>query len=221
MEEEFHELRRRVGPFTMTSVERMYALYKATEYVVVNRIAGDFVECGVWKGGSAMLMALALRRFGAFDRTIYLYDTFRGMSEPAEADRSALGESAPETWRLAAEGEVNRWCYAPLDEVRTNLATTGYPDTRLKYVEGKVEDTIPATLPERVALLRLDTDWYQSTLHELTHLFPRLAPGGILIVDDYGYWQGAKQAVDSYFKGSPTQPLLVRIDSTARLIIKS
>jgi hypothetical protein len=113
----------------------------------------------------------------------------------------------------------NEWCYSPLDEVKRNLARTGYPAERVVYVQGKVEDTIPGTLPERTALLRLDTDWYSSTRHELEHLYPGLVAGGVLVLDDYGTWQGARQATDEYF--AARGPLLLnRIDSTGRIAVK-
>ena len=109
---------------------------------------------------------------------------------------------------------------AGFDEVRRNLASTGYPSDRLHFIRGRVEDTIPASAPESIALLRLDTDWYESTRHELTHLYPRLVRGGVLIIDDYGHWQGARQATDEYFSvlGSPV--LLHRIDYTGRIAVK-
>jgi predicted O-methyltransferase YrrM len=116
---------------------------------------------------------------------------------------------------------VNEWCFSPLEEVERNLRSTGIDPARLRFVEGKVEDTIPATAPERISVLRLDTDWYESTWHELTHLYPRLSPGGVLIVDDYGHWQGAREAVDRYF-GEVAEPiLLARTDYTGRIGVRS
>ena len=97
----------------------------------------------------------------------------------------------------------------------SQTCSLGSGPERIHFVEGKVEDTIPAHAPERIALLRLDTDWYESTRHELEHLYPRLSRGGVLIIDDYGHWQGARQAVDEYF-GDAHAALLNRIDYTAR-----
>jgi hypothetical protein len=90
----------------------------------------------------------------------------------------------------------------------------------VNLVKGPVESTIPATIPDQLAILRLDTDWYESTKHELDHLYPRLVSGGILIIDDYGHWQGARQAVDEYFARQNLKPLLSRIDYTCRIMIK-
>jgi O-methyltransferase len=221
MEQEFLELHARCAPFTMTSIERMYALYLAVRHVVEAGVPGDLVECGVWRGGSAMLAALALEARGDRDRSIYLYDTFAGMTRPDERDRSDHQESATLTWERQQAGDVNEWCYASLDEVRANMLSTGFPPERLRFVEGKVEDTIPGTVPERIALLRLDTDWYESTYHELKHLFPLLSTGGALILDDYGYWAGSREATDRYLAESGTTMLLNRIDLAGRIGIRA
>jgi hypothetical protein len=118
------------------------------------------------------------------------------------------------------EKNTGLWCYASKDEVAANLQSTGYPDENVILIEGKVEETIPQTLPDSISLLRLDTDWYESTKHELTYLYPRLSRSGVLIIDDYGYWQGAKEATDEYFSQLKMKPLLQRIDYTGRLAIK-
>ncbi len=112
------------------------------------------------------------------------------------------------------------WCIASLQEVRHNMQATGYPSGQIHYIEGRVEETIPAQIPDSIALLRLDTDWYESTRHELEHLYPRLVEGGVLVLDDYGHWQGARQAVDEYFAQAGHRPLLQRIDYSGRLAVK-
>ena len=101
---------------------------------------------------------------------------------------------------------------------KPTLAETAYP--RVEFVQGRVENTLPAAAPPEIAVLRLDTDWYESTRHELEHLYPRLVDGGVLIVDDYGYWQGARQAVDEYFGETGEAILLNRIDDTGRIAVK-
>jgi hypothetical protein len=209
-----------VAPYTMTSPERILALVLAVEYVVNSRIKGDIVECGVWKGGSIMAAALALMRLGDRSRTLHLFDTFDGMPAPAEIDRDCRGSLAAE--QLAEQDRETSavWAFAQLDEVQRNLAATHYPCDRLRFVRGLVEETVPHHAPERIALLRLDTDWYESTWHELVHLYPRLAPGGVLIIDDYGHWQGARRATDQFLASLPHPPLLCRIDYTGRIAIK-
>jgi O-methyltransferase len=202
-----------VKPYTLTSPERILTAIQAARHIVANRIPGDVVECGVWKGGSSMALAKTLVSVGDTTRRIFMYDTFSGMSEPTEQDRDPHGNQASVYMR-----KVNgRWCDSPLDEVRQNMETA-YPIERVVFVPGKVEDTIPLTLPERIAILRLDTDWYESTAHELKYLWPLLERGGVLIIDDYGEWQGARKAVDEYFKGSL---FLARIDYTGRVVIKA
>ena len=210
---------RQVLPFTMTSVERLAALLHATRYLARHNIAGAIVECGVWRGGSMMAAALALLQENDNGRDLWLFDTFTGMTPPADVDRSFDGTPAAEQMRHTPKGE-GVWCACDLADVQKNLASTGYPLERIRYVEGPVEKTIPEKAPAQIALLRLDTDWYASTRHELEHLFPRLAPRGILIIDDYGHWQGARQATDEYFAQYPGAIYLHRIDYTGRIGVK-
>ncbi len=219
-EKEFVALYERCKPFTRTSPERMYSLYQATRYLVKARVPGAIVECGVWRGGSTMIAAMALLAEHDRGRDIWLYDTYEGMSEPTEHDRDWRGKPAAEMMEQTVNNkEMSVWCYSSLDEVKSNMARTGYAEANTRYVKGKVEDTIPAEMPEQIALLRLDTDFYESTLHELRHLYPRLAPGGVLIIDDYGHWAGARKATDEFFAEIGTVPLLNRIDYTGRIAV--
>ena len=222
MDPGFAEIYEKAAPFTMTSVERMYALYEGIRHVVARNVPGDLVECGVWQGGSSMVMALTLAMLGDTSRKIHLYDTFTGMTRPDEVDRRAR-DSAEQIsrWQHFERGDHNEWCYASLEEVRANMATTGYPADKLVFVKGRVEDTLPGSAPAAVALLRLDTDWYQTTRHELKHLYPRLAAGGVLVLDDYGSFEGARKAVDEYFAENDIGPYLHRVDSTGRIAVKT
>lgn len=220
MEPEFKTIFERCSPFTMTSVERMYALFQAVQYVCRAGVQGDVVECGVWRGGSSMVSALALRSMGDDERTIWLYDTYEGMSEPTALDRDFRDVRAEAEWRRSARSEHNEWAFAPLVEVEQNMRSTGYPFSRVRLVKGKVEDTIPTDAPAKISVLRLDTDWYESTLHELRHLYPRLAPGGVLIIDDYGWWKGAREATDRYLAEAGAALLLTKIDFTGRVAVK-
>jgi O-methyltransferase len=212
---------RAVAPFTLTSPERIAALCDATRYVVQAQIPGDVVECGVWRGGSMMAVARTLIELGDTTRTLFLYDTFSGMPLPGDRDVTISGESATDLMLDASKDDATSiWCYAPLEGVKKAVTSVGYPQEQLRFVEGKVEETIPATAPHRIALLRLDTDWYESTRHELVHLFPKLSTGGILIIDDYGHWKGARQAVDEYVAQSGAKLFLNRIDYTGRVGVK-
>lgn len=213
-------LYREVAPFTMTSPERVIALRDALVYVCDRGLSGDIVECGVWRGGSMMVVAKQLQRRGE-TRTLHLFDTFEGMSEPGEHDVAYSGRSAAEQLASTARKEgASVWCIAGEDDVRQNLASTGYPASHIRLVRGKVEDTLPAAAPSTIALLRLDTDWYESTRHELECLYDRVVSGGVVIIDDYGHWQGARKAVDEFLAKLATRPLLSRVDSTGRLLIK-
>lgn len=209
-----------VRPYTMTGTERILALIDAVRYLAQNRIAGDIAECGVWRGGSMVAIALTLLSENDRSRTLYLYDTFSGMSAPTARDRDAAGTPAEALLKGYRKG-TGLWCEAPLEDVRNNLAATGYPADKVRFVVGKVEDTIPAQVPGPLALLRLDTDWYESTLHELHHLYPLLVSRGVLIIDDYGHWQGSRQATDEYFATRGEKPLLQRIDYSGRLLVKT
>ena len=209
----------RVSPFTMTSEERLLGVIDTARYIAQFRIPGAVVECGTWRGGSSMAAALGLLASGESFRDLYLYDTFEGMTAPTTVDRSHDGVAAAHQLDVAPTG-TGVWCRAGLDEVRGNMASTGYPIERVRFVQGRVEETIPKICPDQIALLRLDTDWYESTLHELEHLFPRLSPGGILIIDDYGHWDGCRRAVDEYFARNQSPILLVRLDYTGRIAIK-
>lgn len=208
--------------FTMTGEERMFALYKAVDYIVSENIPGDFVECGVWKGGSIMLIIKELLKRNIIDRDIYLYDTFEGMTMPTEKDKSLFGGKNPVIeWAKQVRGANSEWCYASIEEVRNNVLSLGYPQERIHFVKGKVEETLLSTLPERVALLRLDTDWYESTYKEMVYLFPLLVTKGVLIVDDYGYWEGAKKACDQYFNEKGVKMLMTYIDGVGTISIKT
>jgi hypothetical protein len=211
---------------SLTSRERILALVDAVRYCVERGVPGAFAECGVWRGASVVAMIMTLQELGVADRDIYLYDTFEGMPEPTELDVSPVDSPALETWQQAQDSGTIAWPEFFDEEifseelVRRNVLSTGYPEERLHFVRGRVEDTVPERAPGTLALLRLDTDWYESTRHELVHLYPRLSPGGVLIVDDYGHWEGARRAVDEYFAQEADPILLSRIDYTGRIGVK-
>jgi hypothetical protein len=180
----------------------------------------------VWRGGSVLAMVLTLQDLGVEDRDIHLFDTFEGMTPPTEHDVSPLDPPASETWAQARDSGEQAWSgmFGPEvfdeDGVRRTVLGTGYPAERLHFVKGPVEETLPAHAPDRLALLRLDTDWYESTKAEMDHLYPRLVDGGVLIVDDYGHWEGARRAVEEHFAAHGSPLLLSRIDYTGRIGIK-
>jgi predicted O-methyltransferase YrrM len=213
-------------PYTMTSFERGLALFRAIRYLHQNFIVGDFVECGVWRGGSSMIAMKTLQHFGISDRRFWLFDTFEGMTEASPLDVDIYGQSAAKWMAEKADERATDlvWALSPLDEVKQNIAITGYDASLITYVEGDIRHTAHQAGIGSIALLRLDTDFYDSTKIELEVLFPRLVEEGVLIVDDFGHWQGARKAVDEYFdeylRSGQSRPYLERIDYTGRLAIK-
>jgi len=213
----------RVKKFTLTSPERVCSLVEAVRYVVRNNISGDFVECGVWRGGSVMTMACTLESLNVANRTIHLYDTFSGMTAPSNEDVEFTNKSAKDVLGSDSAGKDGSpgWCVAGLEDVKRNLSQVNYPFARYNFVVGDILQTIPKNLPPSIALLRLDTDWYESTKHELIHLFPKLEKGGVLIIDDYGHWKGARKAVDEFLLENNVRMFLSRVDYSARIGIKA
>lgn len=209
--------------FTMVSKDRQIHQYDAIQYVVKAGIPGAILECGVWKGGSMMMAAYSLLDAGCRDRDLYLYDTYAGHPQPdAERDVDIHGKHLVEEYRKRQSSDgFSDWARVSIEEVEANMRSTGYPSEKIHLIKGKVEDTIPAKSPQQIAILRLDTDWYESTLHTLDHLFPRLAVGGVLIIDDYGHMKGAKMAVDEYFAKIGKNYLLTRVDYSCRSAVKA
>ena len=213
-------------PYSLTSSERILAAMDAVKYIVRRGVPGVLAECGVWRGGSVLAMILSLQSLNVDDRDIYLFDTFEGMTEPTEEDTSPFEQPAVASWSQARNEGQQPWPwlfkkeFVALEKVQSVLYATGYPQERLHFVVGPVEETIPAQVPEVIALLRLDTDWYESTRHELEHLYHRLSEGGVLIVDDYGHWEGCRRAVDEFFAATAPPLLLSRIDYTGRMAVK-
>ncbi len=191
----------RIREYTMTSPECIAAMVGALQSNDANQIEGDIVECGVWKGGN-----IILARAHSPHRICWAYDTFCGMTPPTDID----GKWAKEKFAIRSEiGHMSKksqmpgkWLAIPADDVKDNLRAFGtFDETKLRFVEGPVEETLldAGNLPEQISLLRLDTDWHSSTKMELETLYPRLSVGGTLIVDDYGHWQGSRIATDEYF----------------------
>lgn len=209
-DEEAKQIIAAVRPYTMTSGEKLFALITAVRHIVASGLEGDIVECGVWRGGSMHAVAHTLLAQSDKERDLYLFDTFAGMTEPTDRDVSlARGKTAADLLEMSSK-DAHVWAVASLEDVNEGLATLDYPQERFHCVEGPVEKTIPVGAPERIALLRLDTDWYESTRHELEHLYDRLVPGGVLIIDDYGSWQGSKEATDEFIAGLDKKPLMLR-----------
>jgi len=210
--------------YSMTGFERMYFLIKAIEQVKNNRTEGDFVECGVWKGGNLILFQKMIEKLN-IKKKIYAYDTFEGMTEPGKFDHTFKKESAKEILHALKKKQVDPKKNIVLAECSLNDVIKNYKkntkfNQNLLCTKGPVEKTLTLkkNIPKKISILRLDTDWYESTKIELEILFPLLVKGGILIIDDYGYWNGAKKAVDQYF--FKKKVALFKIDFTSRFVIK-
>jgi O-methyltransferase len=221
LEPEFGEILKKCRPYSIASRERLYAVFQATQYIVKNAIPGDFVECGVWRGGASMIALMVLKLLQDTSRKIWLYDTFAGMTEPQPKDvRRWSGKPARNLWARGRRKDYNAWCYAPTEEVEENLRVAGYPMENITLIKGDVASTLTTHVPDCIALLRLDTDWYESTLRELEVLYPRLVHRGTLLIDDYGAYQGCRAAVDEYFEKHGINLLLQRTDYTGRMAVK-
>jgi len=205
---------------SMTSPVAQWELIQAIRHIEDRRIPGDIVECGVWRGGNLVIAGLLRKRLG-FDRRIWGFDTFAGMTAPTDVDSKPGDESLDvrKKFEDLERAGRNDWCYASEEDVLTNFrARVGSED--LRTIKGPVETTLkdPGNLPDKIALLRLDTDFYESTKAELEILYPRLSPGGVLIIDDYGEWAGARKATDEYFAGQGIW--LHYVTHTVRLMVK-
>ena len=207
---------------TMTSPERAWTTLMACKHVADRDIPGDFVECGVWRGGNALIAAFVFKLYGANRRT-FLFDTFEGMTEPTDKDkRAADGTCAREEFLANQTASHNEWCYASLEDVRGNFAKAGLLGDEVVFVKGDVSETLEQErmLPKQISVLRLDTDWYESTRKELEVLYPRLSVGGVLIIDDYGHWAGSKNATDEYFDRHNNRPFFQYVDYSGRAAVK-
>ena len=209
--------------YTMTSVPRLVNTLKSCRYAVENNIPGDFVECGVWRGGNGILAKKVFERMGS-KKKVWMYDTFAGMTEPTKLDVEARSRaSAKPTYNANQMATHNEWCYASLEDVKENCRKSGVDLDSIHFIEGDVGETLARNenLPTRICVLRLDTDWYESTKTELGILYPLVSKKGVLIIDDYGFWEGSRKAVDEYFDQMPLKPLFYVVDTTARSAIKS
>jgi hypothetical protein len=230
-DEGFWEIAHRALPHTALSVQRLYAVYAAVKYIVAAGVGGDVVECGVFKGGAAIMIAQSLAHFGDTSRRIFLFDTFEGWPVPTDQDTDFLGQQHRKLYQEDLERSREASATAPpsvyrladfFDRTRDAiLGNTQYPHDRIHFVRGLVEQTLPhADMTDDLALLRLDTDYYESTAWEMKVLWPRLVTHGVLMLDDYGQFHGARRAIDEYLAANAIRGLLHRDDVTGRCMVK-
>jgi hypothetical protein len=207
---------------TMTCLSRLVNTLKSCRYVVENNIPGDFVECGVFRGGNGILAKRLFEKLGA-NRSVWMFDTFKGMTAPTEYDVQIRTKiHAGKQFRKKQKDQHNLWCYASLEDVKNNFLNSNLKLDRVNFIKGDVSETlkIKENIPSKIAILRLDTDWYESTKSELEILYPILSVGGVLIIDDYGFWQGSRKATDEYFSACNYKPLFNVITHSCRSAIK-
>ena len=212
---------------SMQTKDSLYNLWEIGSYLHANQIGGDYVECGVWRGASMQLLASQIQDKSLAPKKIWLYDTYSGMTKPTAADiRLKDGRFAHELGWDSTEFledidyKSGVYAYATLNDVKDGFKQLGLSFQDVNFVKGDVLETIPKHCPIEIGLLRVDTDWYQSTKHILTNLYPRVVKGGVVILDDYDYWSGARKAVDEYFSENKIEPLLIRGAGGGRIFIK-
>lgn len=206
--QEFSRYYRLVRGHTMCSNSRLRNLYRSTRYVIETNVEGDLVECGCARGGSAAMVALTQKSLGC-RRPIWLFDTFEGLPAPSANDPD----------REIADIYTGT-CVGSVEAVQRFFDSLGI-GPNLHLIKGLFQDTLPKRRPERIALLHIDGDWYDSVKTCLESLFDLLSPGGIIQFDDYGYWQGARKAVDEFLSARGIRSPLMRIDYSGRYIVKA
>ncbi|MFT3703615.1 MAG: TylF/MycF/NovP-related O-methyltransferase [Agriterribacter sp.] len=209
---------RKCAPYSMGSLERMFALHHLVKYVEESKIAGDYVECGVWKGGNAALMAgCHLAYSSTIYRNVWMYDTYEGLPVPSDED----GIDADNYYKTAVDNDNKQeLCIADESFVNEVLDDLKFPVSNRVIVKGLFEKTLLLKKPEKIAFLRLDGDWYESTKVCMNELYDKVVDGGIIMIDDYGAWEGCKKAIDEFFVDKGIIPLLHHVDFTCRYYIK-
>jgi len=202
---------------TMTKYDRCVVLHNLVKYVDDTSVPGNLVECGVWKGGAAGIMALAHLRYGKEPRQLWLFDAWDDWPDPTSKDGSQFDDLQRGTLAKADNSGAFEACRDLIEN------TIGLAQDRVSYERGLFENTVPGAA-ERVgpiALLRLDGDWYESTKACLEEFFPKLVPGGVLVIDDYGWCDGCKRAVDEFLEAREIRSLLHYVDYSCRYLIKN
>ena len=217
-----HELNmfEKLKEISLTSLPNKWSLYQSLSYIKENNIEGDIVETGVFKGANLVLINDFLNKFD-IDKKIYAYDTFQGQPKPSNLDFDYKGNSMIKKFSNLDKKDTNS-VYCSLENVKKNIEK--YSNNNLNkiiFIKGKVEETLnyEKNVPSKISLLRLDTDFYDSIKKSLEVLYPKLIKGGVLIIDDYGHFKGAKIAVDNYFQDKKSI-WMHRVDYTCRLMIK-
>lgn len=190
---------------TMVGLRRMNNIQFCIEDVLEKNVQGDLIETGVWRGGSVIFMRAILKAYGVTNRKVWAADSFQGLPKPDE-------KTYP-----ADQGDIHYLMTnlaVPLVEVQENFAKYGLLDDQVVFLEGWFKDTLPVAPIQQLALMRLDGDMYESTMDALQALYPKLSRGGYVIIDDYGYHEACRQAVEDYRKANAINDEIIQIDWT-------
>lgn len=206
---------------TMGSIEKLIDTALACKYILNKNIDGDFVECGVWRGGHSIL-AKKILELNNSNKKVWMFDTFSGMTEPTEVDKKfSSKDKAIKKYTETLNNDFSRWCYSSIEEVKDNCKKASLNLTGINFIKGDILDKLENTkLPNKISFLRLDTDWYESTKKELEYLYPLLVKHGVITIDDYGSWEGSKKAVDEYFLKNNIHLFLQAVTHSQRTAIK-
>jgi O-methyltransferase len=212
LEDEFKNIIRKLeNIYGDIRFEPAYIVYSLTKYISDKNIDGDLVECGVLEGKMVAVMIETLSLRNDFKRNIFLYDTFEGMTEPSAKDYQSV------TGQKMKKGDN----YCSLEDVKDKIFKLGYKKDKIFFKKGDVKDTlIRNNMPENISLLRLDTDFYESSLIELERMYDLVSANGFIIYDDYGHWHGQYEATNEFFKKRNLTPLLIRTSRQERIQIK-
>lgn len=207
---------------TMELKSGLVAGMTAARHAALAQIPGDWVECGVWRGGISLAAKLIFEEYCS-DKKVWLFDTFAGMTEPSKVDRPRFDDyDAQEMFDANRRKGFNQWCYASLEDVRLNFEKAGADLSGVKFIKGDARLTLKnhSNLPERISVLRLDTDFYEATKVQLEVLYPMLSVGGPILIGDLGYWEGVRRAVEEYFADPRARPILYYTDLSDRMGVK-
>ena len=206
---------------TMIGKQRMFSNVLIAKWITLNELEGDFVECGVWRGGSTLLVKMIFEEYGNNSK-VWLFDTFKGMTEPSDDDINFAGQLAKDKYFKSKKKDYVDWAYASYHEVKEIFLKSGVNIQDCEFVKGDVLKTIPEYHDKlkKISFLRLDTDWYESTRIELDYFYPKIVNNGFLVIDDYGHWGGSRKATDEYFSEKNIHNFKNIIDYSSRMIRK-
>ena len=191
---------------TMVGIKRLNNIQYCVEDVIKNKVDGDFIETGVWRGGSTILMRAILKSYATTDRFVWVADSFEGLPKP---DESKYPADKGDTYHTYDALKVS------VEDVKNNFTKYGLLDDQVRFLKGWFKDTLPNAPIEKLSVLRLDGDMYESTMDALVNLYPKLSVGGYIIIDDYLWIPACRQAVTDYRREHGIDDEIIEVDWTA------